>query len=72
MPRRRYPHHVRHFTRPLADAPELVWERMAFEARYGRRGFRFEEGQDDTEAWLDVYATDNALLRMKRRGDDLR
>jgi len=68
MPRQRYPHHVRHFTRPLADAPELVWERLAFEERYGRRGFRFEENQDGTKAWLDVYATDNALLRMKQRG----
>ena len=71
MPRQRYPHHVKHFVHPLTDAPELVWERQAFEERYGRRGFRFEEGQNDTEAWLDVYATDNGLLRMRRRGCDL-
>lgn len=68
MPRASYPHHVKHFTRSLADAPELVWERAAFEERYGRRGFRFEEGRDDTQAWLDIYATNNALKRMKRRG----
>lgn len=68
MPRQRYPHHVRHFTRLLADAPELVWERLAFEERYGRRGFRFEENQDVTKACLDIYATDKALLRMKLRG----
>ncbi len=67
MPRQRYPHHVKHFTRRLADAPELVWERLAFEERYGRRGFRFAEGQDENEAWLDVYATDDAQQRIKRR-----
>lgn len=50
MPRRSYAHHIKHFTRPLADAPELVWE-----------------GQNDTEAWLEVYATDNVPLRMWRR-----
>jgi hypothetical protein len=51
MPRKSYPHHVRHLDRPLADAPELVWERVAFEERYyGRRGFRLEEGQRNTEA----------------------
>lgn len=71
MPRKSYPHHVRHFVRPLADAPELVWERVAFEERYGKRGFRLEEGQSDTKAWLDVYATDSALLRMRRRSRDL-
>lgn len=71
MPRQSYRHHVKHFSRRLADAPELVWERVAFEECYGRRGFRFEEGQNDTEAWLDIYATDNALLRMRRRGDTL-
>ena len=71
MPRPSYPHHIRHFVRSLADAPELVWKRVAFEARYGKRGFRFEKGQSDTETWLDVYATDNALLRMRRRGWDL-
>jgi hypothetical protein len=71
MPRQYYPHHVKHFARPLADAPELVWERLTFEERYGRRGFRFEEGQNDVEAWLDVYATGDALARMKRRGPDL-
>jgi hypothetical protein len=71
MPRQRHPHHVKHFTRPLADAPELVWERQVFEERYGRRGFRFEEGQNDTEVWLDVYATDDALQRMRRWGYDL-
>ena len=70
MPRQRYPHHVRHFTRPLADASELVWERVAFQERYGKRGFRFQEGQDDSKAWLDVHATDNALLRMRHRGGD--
>lgn len=70
MPRRSYPHHVKHFTRPLADAPELVWERQAFEDRYGQRGFRFETGQNDTAAWLDIYATDSARLRMRRRGSD--
>ncbi len=70
MPRQRYPHHVKHFTRRLADAPELVWERLAFEERYGRRGFRFVEGQDESEAWLDVYATDDALLRIKRRAGE--
>jgi len=70
MPRRSYSHHVRHFTRRLADAPELIWERVAFEERYGRRGFHFEEGHDDSEAWLDIYATDDALLRMRRRGCD--
>ena len=70
MGRRRYPHHVKHFTRPLADAAELVWARLAFEERYGRRGFRLKEGQNDTDAWLDIHATDDALLRMRRRGYD--
>ena len=69
MPRQRYPHHVRHWIRRLADAPELVWERMAFEERYGRRGFRFEEGQNEAEAWLDIYATEDAWRRILRRGN---
>ena len=67
MPRQVYPHHVKHFTRSVADAAELVWERLAFEEQYGRRGFRFEQGQNDTETWLDIFATDNALLRMQKR-----
>ncbi len=71
MPCQRYSHHVKHLTRSLADALELVWERLAFEERYGQRGFRFEEGQDDAEVWFDIYATDNALLRMKGRGYNL-
>jgi hypothetical protein len=70
MPRQSYPHHVRHYVRTLADAPELVWERVAFEERYGSRGFRFEEGQSNREAWLDIYATQDARLRMQRRGLD--
>ncbi|MCD4727024.1 MAG: hypothetical protein K8R46_05155, partial [Pirellulales bacterium] len=61
-------HHVKHFSRPLADSPELIWEQANFEERYGRRGFRFEEGRNDTETWLDVYATDSALLRMRHKG----
>ncbi|MFZ5916168.1 MAG: hypothetical protein ACOYZ7_04485 [Chloroflexota bacterium] len=68
MPRQLYPHHVRHFVRPLTDAAELVWEQMAFIERYGRRGFCFLEQQDDTHVWLDIYATDDALLRLERRG----
>jgi hypothetical protein len=71
MPRQSYPHHVKHFVRPLADAAELVWERLAFEERYGRRGFRFEEGQNATQTWLDIYATDNALLRIQKRSYDM-
>ncbi len=59
MPRRSYAHYIKHFTRPLADAPELVWE-----------GLAFKEGQNDTEAWLEVYATDNVPLRMWRWGYD--
>ncbi|HID64194.1 MAG TPA: hypothetical protein EYP49_15855 [Anaerolineae bacterium] len=68
MPRRKYPHHVKHFTRPLADRADLALEIVAFERRYGRRGFRYEEGENESEAWVDVYATDAALMRMVRKG----
>lgn len=68
MPRRKYPHLVKHFVRPVADQADLVLDIVAFERRYGRRGFRYEEGRNEKEAWIDVYATDNALARMLRRG----
>jgi len=71
MPRQADPHYVKHFTRSVADAAELVWERLAFEEHYGRRGFRFEKGQNDTQTWLDIFATDNALLRMQKRSQDV-
>lgn len=72
MSRREYPYHVKHFTRPLADRAELVLEKVAFEQRYGRRGFHYEEKENESEAWLDIYATEAALARMLRKGYDPR
>lgn len=70
MSRREYPYHVKHFVRPLADRADLVLEIAAFERHYGRRGFRYEESENEREACLDIYATDAALARMLRKGYD--